>query len=70
MRLAQLLGETTRDKWHTARDDAQEDEVLLDRPEWLLGFDAETHAYDVAPRVLQGIREQGYSMPVLPAANE
>ncbi|TFK39649.1 hypothetical protein BDQ12DRAFT_682150 [Crucibulum laeve] len=66
VRLAQLIGESTRDKWHTAAPRKQGADIYLPRPEWLFAFDVEKDAYEVYAQVSQKIEEQGYTMPVLP----
>ncbi|KAF8588349.1 monooxygenase [Ramaria rubella] len=66
VRKAQIMGETTRDKWHNSKEDANADEVVLDRPEWLLGHDCEKHAYDVWDEVKKDIETNGYHLPILP----
>ncbi|KAI0046171.1 monooxygenase [Auriscalpium vulgare] len=66
VRYAQLLGESTREKWHRADAGARGAAVDLPRPEWLLDFDAERHAYDVYAGVAAEIARKGYRAPVLP----
>ena len=63
VRRAQLMGESTRDMWHKAKPG---DDVNLPRPQWLLGFDAEKHAYEAYDAAAQEIKEKGYEMPTLP----
>ncbi|KAL5524145.1 hypothetical protein ACEPAG_8318 [Sanghuangporus baumii] len=67
VRRAQLTGESTRDMWHKARPEAKGKEVELPRPKWLLGFDAEKHAYEVYEETAKEIKEKGYQLPVLPS---
>ncbi|KAI5118203.1 hypothetical protein M0805_005557 [Coniferiporia weirii] len=66
VRHAQRMGETTRDMWHKARPEDRGGAVELPRPVWLLGFDAERHAYDVFAKTAAEIGEKGYERPVLP----
>ncbi|KAF5369665.1 hypothetical protein D9615_010253 [Tricholomella constricta] len=67
VRLAQLMGESTRDNWHRTNSNDSCDRVLdLPRPEWLFAFDAERHAYDVYEKVSRDIQERGYEQPTLP----
>ncbi|THH05035.1 hypothetical protein EW145_g5093 [Phellinidium pouzarii] len=66
VRRAQVLGETNRDMWHKAKPSDKGNSVELPRPEWLLGFDAEKHAYDVFEIAASEIREKGYVLPTLP----
>ncbi|KAK7206965.1 putative monooxygenase [Myxozyma melibiosi] len=50
VRAAQLTGESTREKWHKADFDNLKntpEKIKLPREEWLLGHDAEKHAYEV-----------------------
>ncbi|KAF9244200.1 hypothetical protein BU15DRAFT_86123 [Melanogaster broomeanus] len=46
-RKTQLMGESTRDKWHSVKVGDREAELDLPKPEWLLAFAAEAHAYSV-----------------------
>ncbi|EJU03227.1 monooxygenase [Dacryopinax primogenitus] len=69
VRRAQRTGETNRDKWHQADDKkAVEDpkSVALNREEWLLGHDAEKHAWEAYPDTAKDIKEHGYHLPELP----
>ncbi|KAI0311473.1 monooxygenase [Amylostereum chailletii] len=66
VRIAQLLGESTRDKWHNVRPTDRGEALELPRPEWLLAFDAERHAYEVYRGVAARIEREGYTLPVLP----
>ncbi|KAF8074497.1 hypothetical protein FPV67DRAFT_1445561 [Lyophyllum atratum] len=66
VRLAQLMGESTRDKWHRNTTDSHGQDLDLPRPEWLFAFDAERHAYDAYEQVSRDIREGGYKRPTLP----
>jgi len=59
VRCAQVTGETTRDMWHNADAGARGAAVELPRPEWLLGFDAERHAYEVYEGIARQIQEVG-----------
>ena len=61
------MGETTRDMWHKAKPTDKGAAVELPRPEWLLGFDAEKHAYEVYKETAKEIEEKGYQLPTLPA---
>ena len=65
VRRAQLTGESVRNKWHSVTTERGKD-VELPRPRWLLGFDAEEHAYQVYEDVAKEIEEKGYELPVLP----
>ncbi|KAF9640937.1 putative salicylate hydroxylase protein [Lasiodiplodia theobromae] len=61
VRKAQKTGETTRDRWHKADFDKvlQEPEaVRLPREEWLLGHDAEAHAYAVYGETVEQMRRE------------
>jgi len=65
---AQQMGETTRDKWHRAEiGDKTAEELDLPMPEWLLGFDAEAHAYSVFDETAHNIVENGYQLSSLKA---
>ncbi|EPQ61262.1 FAD/NAD P-binding domain-containing protein [Gloeophyllum trabeum ATCC 11539] len=66
VRMAQVLGETNRDMWHKAKPDAKGESVSLPRPEWLLGHDAEKHAYEAYEGAAKDILETGYKLPTLP----
>ena len=67
---AQHIGETTRDKWHRAEiGDKSAEELDLPMPEWLLGFDAEAHAYSVFDETARDIIENGYQLPSLKAGH-
>ena len=66
VRRAQITGETTRDMWHKAKPEDKGAAVELPRPEWLLGFDAEKHAYEVYGEIVKEIRQHGYVLPMLP----
>lgn len=69
VRRAQLTGESTRDKWHKTDSEAAKknpDKVALPREEWLLGHDAEKHAFEVYPAVAAQIERHGYRLPELP----
>ncbi|TFK48069.1 monooxygenase [Heliocybe sulcata] len=68
VRRAQLLGESVRDMWHKAKPEDKGQAVALPRPEWLLGHDAEKHAYEVYDSVAKEILEKGYERPTLPVA--
>ena len=64
------MGETTRDKWHNAESgEKSEEELDLPMPEWLLGFDAEAHAYSVFDETARDIVENGYRLPFLKAGH-
>jgi hypothetical protein len=60
------MGETTRDKWHQANPEDRGECLNLPRPEWLLSFDAEAHAYQVYDNVEKQIKEHGYKHPTCP----
>ena len=62
------MGESTRDMWHKARPGDKGASVELPRPEWLLGFDAERHAYDTYEGVAKEINLKGYELPKLPVS--
>lgn len=54
VRLTQKTGEQTRDMWHKADFDKLRENpeaIKLKREEWVLGHDAEKHAYEVYPEV-------------------
>ncbi len=61
VRLAQLMGENTRDKWH--RRNARKQDVELPFPEWILSFDAEKHVREVYNEVARDIMLNGYQRP-------
>jgi hypothetical protein len=65
VRDAQLLGETTRNKWHRAKVGDSGKSFELPMPEWLMGFDAEAHAYAVYDGIARSIVEDGYRQPTL-----
>ncbi|KAF2139112.1 uncharacterized protein K452DRAFT_233183 [Aplosporella prunicola CBS 121167] len=61
VRRAQKTGESTRDRWHKA--DVEQvrrdpDAVKLPREEWLLGHDAEAHAYAVYGETVEQLRRE------------
>ncbi|KAL1646539.1 hypothetical protein SLS58_003125 [Diplodia intermedia] len=61
VRKAQKTGETTRDRWHKAdfnKVKEQPEAVKLPREEWLLGHDAEAHAYAVYAETVERIRKE------------
>ena len=62
VRKAQLMGEETRNKWHS-KAEKSEKEVQLPFPEWLLNFDAEREAYKGFDEVLRKLENQGYTQP-------
>ncbi|EPQ61259.1 FAD/NAD P-binding domain-containing protein [Gloeophyllum trabeum ATCC 11539] len=66
VRRAQLIGESVRDMWHKAKPEDRGNAVALPRPEWLLGHDAEKHAYEVYDATTKEIQEKGYELPTLP----
>ncbi|KAH7929062.1 monooxygenase [Leucogyrophana mollusca] len=66
VRNSQLMGESTRDKWHQAKPDDKGEHLDMPRPEWLFAFDAEAHAYSVYDGVAREIAEKGYQLPTLP----
>jgi 2-polyprenyl-6-methoxyphenol hydroxylase-like FAD-dependent oxidoreductase len=62
VRRAQKTGETTRDMWHQADFEKimeNPEKLSLPREAWLLGHDAEAHAYEVGPAVLEELRKSG-----------
>ncbi|KAJ2893265.1 putative salicylate hydroxylase protein [Zalerion maritima] len=68
VKAAQKTGETTRDKWHQANfDDPRTDgpsgdeSFKLDREMWLLGHDAEAHAYENYGAARDELRNEGGS---------
>ncbi|KAG1752292.1 monooxygenase [Suillus paluster] len=65
VRDAQLMGETTRDKWHGAKAGDSGKSFELPMPEWLLAFDAEAHAYAAYSGIAQSIVQDGYHQPSL-----
>lgn len=50
---AQMLGESTREKWHGAKVGDSGESFEFPMPEWLMAFDAEAHAYAVYERIAQ-----------------
>ncbi len=66
VRRAQVTGETTRDMWAQCRRGSPWCCGGTARPEWLLGFDAERHAYEVYEGIVRLIQEVGYALPELP----
>lgn len=61
VRKAQKTGETTRDRWHKADFDRvlkEPEAVRLPREEWLLGHDAEAHAYAVYGETVEQLRRE------------
>ncbi|KIJ59084.1 hypothetical protein HYDPIDRAFT_170978 [Hydnomerulius pinastri MD-312] len=69
VRETQLMGETTRDKWHRAEVGDKGAGFDLPMPEWLLAFDAEAHAYSVFDGTAKNIMENGYQLPSLKATS-
>ncbi|KAI0312111.1 monooxygenase [Amylostereum chailletii] len=67
VRRTQILGETTRNKWHRASPTESGESLDLPFPEWLLDFDAERHAYEVYQGIAARIEREGYTLPELPA---
>ncbi|KIJ59085.1 hypothetical protein HYDPIDRAFT_101380 [Hydnomerulius pinastri MD-312] len=65
VREAQLMGESTRDKWHQAKPGDRGEHLDMPRPEWLFAFDAEAHAYSVYGDIAKKIEEEGYQLPTL-----
>ncbi|KAG1841225.1 monooxygenase [Suillus subalutaceus] len=65
VRDAQLVGETTRDKWHGAKAGDSGKSFELPMPEWLMAFDAEADAYATYYRIARSIVEEGYRRPTL-----
>jgi hypothetical protein len=65
VRDAQLIGETTRDKWHGAKAGDSGKSFELPMPEWLMAFDAEAHAYATYDGIARSIVEDGYHPPTL-----
>ncbi|VDC02943.1 unnamed protein product [Peniophora sp. CBMAI 1063] len=66
VRYAQVLGETTRNKWHRATAGEHGEKLSLPRPDWLLNFDEERHTYEVFHAVKERLQRDGYSRPTLP----
>ncbi|KAI0028905.1 monooxygenase [Vararia minispora EC-137] len=66
VRYAQILGETTRNKWHSATLADRGEKMKLPTPEWLLNFDVERHTYEVFADVRARIAREGYRPPQLP----
>ncbi|KAL8278501.1 hypothetical protein RQP46_009191 [Phenoliferia psychrophenolica] len=69
VRRAQLGGVAQREAWHkTDSEDAKAnpDKMMIPREEWLLGHDAEAHAFAAYPAVAKQILAHGYKLPVLP----
>src|SRR5258708_3908240 len=65
VRDAQLLGETTREKWHGAKAGDSGKSFELPMPEWLMAHDAEAHAYAAYDDIAQSIVQDGYRQPSL-----
>ncbi|KAG1817274.1 uncharacterized protein BJ212DRAFT_1270575 [Suillus subaureus] len=65
VRDAQLIGETTRDKWHGAKAGDSGESFELPVPEWLVALDVEAHAYATYDRIARSIVEEGYRRPTL-----
>lgn len=65
VRNAQLMGQSTRDKWHGAKVGDSGKSFELPMPEWLMGFDAEAHAYAVYDGIARSIVADGYRQPTL-----
>ncbi|KAG1804550.1 uncharacterized protein BJ212DRAFT_1284216 [Suillus subaureus] len=63
VRDAQLLGGTTRNKWHGAKPGDSGKSFELPMPEWLLAFDAEACVYATYDGIAQSIVEDGYRQP-------
>ncbi|KAL5508397.1 hypothetical protein ACEPAH_6016 [Sanghuangporus vaninii] len=64
VRRAQRQGISTRDKLHKSPDArAEDEEVALPFPEWLLNFDAEQNANDLYEEVKAYILTEGYKRP-------
>lgn len=66
VRAAQKTGETTRDRWHKADFDKAKSEpkaIKLPREDWLLGHDAEAHAYAVYAETVEQIRKEEKGVP-------
>lgn len=62
---AQIMGESTREKWHGAKVGDSGKSFEFPMPEWLMAFDAEAHAYAVYERIAQSIVKDGYRQPCL-----
>ncbi|KAG2065133.1 FAD/NAD(P)-binding domain-containing protein [Suillus decipiens] len=62
---AQVMGVTTRNKWHGAKPGDSGESFELPMPEWLVAFDAEADAYATYDRVARSIVEDGYRRPTL-----
>jgi len=68
VRRAQKGGETNRETWHKADVEyavKNPESVKLPREEWLLGFDALKHTYEVFDSVKKDIETNGYQLPKL-----
>ncbi|KAG2357847.1 hypothetical protein BDR07DRAFT_344551 [Suillus spraguei] len=63
VRNAQVMGVTTRDKWHGAKPGDSGESFELPMPEWLVAFDAEADAYATYDEVARSIVEDGYRRP-------
>ncbi|OCB89715.1 monooxygenase [Sanghuangporus baumii] len=61
----QLAGK--KDAPLAARPEAKGKEAEPPRPKWLLGFDAEKHAYGMYEEIAKEIKEKGYRPPILPS---
>ncbi|KAG2046616.1 FAD/NAD(P)-binding domain-containing protein [Suillus hirtellus] len=62
---AQMMGESTRKKWHGAKVGDSGESFEFPMPEWLMAFDAEAHAYADYERIAQSIVKDGYRQPCL-----
>ncbi|KAG1901830.1 monooxygenase [Suillus fuscotomentosus] len=67
---AQMLGESTREKWHGAKVGDSGESFEFPMPEWLMAFDAEAHAYAVYERIARSIVKDGYRQPCLEEGEE
>ncbi|KAH7885692.1 monooxygenase [Phlebopus sp. FC_14] len=63
VREAQLMGESTRDKWHRVQIGDKGPSFDLPMPEWLLNFDAEDNAHGAFEREAKRFERDGYRMP-------
>jgi len=70
VRYAQILGETTRNKWHRATLADRGEKMNLPTPEWLLDYDVERYVYQNFEAVRSKIEQDGYSLPKLPEDEE
>jgi len=69
VRDAQLMVESTRDKWHQEKPEDKGEQLDLPRPERLPAFDAKAHVYEVFDEVRKGFERDGYRLQSLATTN-